>query len=203
MIEKNKPIRKSLTATFLIIGVLLGAIFTALPILLQYKEVLYPYINDPFAKDSLSTEVLWTGYELLIGVFFISIVVTAYVFLRRGNLVKGIITSTMGAAITLLLILIFIVPKIEAFTQGPAIKMYQGLLDQDCYIETRGFKSYAQYYYSNSSMKQKDIEWMLTSESIDKPIYLVTKSNNFELDSYPKFIEIKSEGGFKLYKREF
>ena len=203
IIEKNNSIRKSLTAMYLVIGVLLGAIFTALPILLQYKEVLYPYLNDPFAKDSLSTEVFWSGYELFIGVLFIVTVVTAYVFLRRGKIVQGIITSTMGTAITLLLVLFFIVPKIEAFTQGPAIKMYEGLLSEDCYIETRGFKSYAQYFYGNSSMEQKDIEWMLSSSTIDKPIYLVTKSNNFELDSYPKFIEIKREGGFKLYKREF
>lgn len=202
-IEKNNSISNSLSAMYLIVGILLGTVFTAIPVLLENKEILYPYLNDPFAKDSLSTAVLWSGYELFIGVFFIAIVVMAYVFLRKGKLFQGIITSSAGTAITLLLVLLFIVPKIEAFTQGPAIKMYEELIEEDCYIETKGFKSYAQYYYGESSVKQKDIAWMLSSEKIDKPIYLVTKSNNFELDNHPNFVQIKKEGGFKLYKREF
>ena len=39
-------------------------------------------------------------------------------------------------------------PKIEMYTQGPAIDFYESLKNENNYITTVGFKSYAHYFYS-------------------------------------------------------
>ncbi|MDX2361209.1 MAG: glycosyltransferase family 39 protein [Crocinitomicaceae bacterium] len=202
VLEKKVEVKKALRITYLVIGLIVGTLIALLPLVIKYKELIIPYINDPFAVDSLNTPVYWSGFEAFIGVFFIVAVIFSYIHLKNGRAFKAVVTSSGGLAITVLCILFFILPKIEAFTQGPAIAMYQELKDKDCYIETRGFKSYAQFYYGETESKQMDIYDMLVAEEIDKPIYLITKSNNDELDTYPAYRYIKTEGGFKLYVRE-
>ena len=49
--------------------------------------------------------------------------------------------------------------------------------------------------------KRKDKEWLLNGD-IDKPVFLVSKSTNTELDNHPNFKFIRREGGFNFYKRE-
>lgn len=197
--------KKYVSVLFLIVGLLLAIVFTVLPILLQNKEELFPYINDPFAVESLKTTLHWSGYEFLIGLFFgVSIIVT-FLYFRKREIIKGITLTAISLATTLLLILFFVIPKIESFTQGPVVGFYEKIQGEDCYVESYGYKSYAQYYYFQQPFglddKRKDQQWLLTG-GIDKPVYLVSKSTNTELDAHPNFKRIKAEGGFIFYKRE-
>ncbi|MCO4815024.1 MAG: hypothetical protein KC454_09945, partial [Flavobacteriales bacterium] len=89
--------------------------------------------------------------------------------------------------------------------QGPVVDFYQSIQEEDCYAESYGYKSYAQYYYFNQpfglSEKRKDREWLLNGD-IDKPVYFVSKSTNLELDNHPNFLLIGKKGGFRFYKRD-
>jgi Dolichyl-phosphate-mannose-protein mannosyltransferase len=204
-IEGEVNIKKYVKALFLVMGIILGLLFTLLPILIINKEVLYPYINDDFAIDSLATSTNWSGFEPLIGVLFIVFIIIAFVYLVKGRIMKGIVTSCLGMGATLLLILFFILPKIEGFTQGPVVEFYEGLVGEDCYVDSYGYKSYAQYYYSKQPYgldeRRKDLTWLLTGD-VDKRVYLVSKSTNDELDTHPNFKILKKEGGFNFYIRE-
>ena len=86
-------------------------------------------------------------------------------FLVKKRLDAFLITSASNMTITLLLVLLFILPKIEGFTQGPAIDFYISKQGEDCYIESYGFKSYAQYYYSDipysTNEDRKRMDWLV------------------------------------------
>ncbi|MBL4863149.1 MAG: glycosyltransferase family 39 protein [Crocinitomicaceae bacterium] len=197
-------IKKSLRIAFLSVGLLVGLALMAVPVILMNKESLYPYMNDPFAVASLRTAVDWSGIELIGGIIFIIGVITAFVFMRKKMLGNAVKTIAATMAVTLLCVQFLILPKIESFTQGPAIAFYKELKGQDCYVESYGFKSYAQYYYFEEpyglSENRKTQSWLLTGE-IDKPVYMVSKITNTELDSHQNFKKIKSEGGFNFYRR--
>jgi hypothetical protein len=196
--------RKWQASLYLIVGLILGVVFVGLPLLLMNKELLYPYMNDPFAVTSLGTNTYWSGFEALIGIVFIAGVITSFILIKKRRILAGVATNAVSLGATLILILFFILPKIESFTQGPAIAFYKQKKGEDCYIESFGFKSYAQYYYAQTPYglreESKDIVWLLKGE-IDKPVYLVSKSTNRELDDYPGFEFITAEGGFRFYKR--
>ena len=203
----NKEIwKKYQSILFLTFGIIWAFIFIALPLILKYKELLFPYVNDDFAIDSMRTPIYWNGFEFLIGVFFLTGVIFSFLSFRNTHFIRGLIISSSTLALTLLLVLFIILPKIEGFTQGPAITFYQEIQQEDCYAESYGYKSYAQYYYFDLSHglreERKAQEWLLTGD-IDKPVYLVSKSTNIELDNHPNFRLIKAVGGFRFYKRDF
>ena len=107
--------------------------------------------------------------------------------------------------LVLLLVQFLIIPNVEQITQGSAVSMYESLKDEDCYVECYGFKSYAQYFYAeqapNLTAEQKTKNWLIHGD-IDKPVYLITKSDHLEVSLWDHFKLIKNEGGYKLYKRE-
>jgi hypothetical protein len=96
-----------------------------------------------------------------------------------------------------------IVPKIEQYTQGAAIEFYEQKAQEDCYIETVGFKSYAHYFYAKVQP-----EHALTStlnfdknQALSKPIYLVCKIGNEKaIDS--TYVKLYDKGGFVFYKKK-
>jgi hypothetical protein len=61
----------------------------------------------------------------------------------------------MGSLLTISLVIIFIVPKVEQYTQRSAIEFYKACAQRGYYVETIGYKSYASLFYGQ--LKQKDI----------------------------------------------
>jgi len=100
-----------------------------------------------------------------------------------------------------------VVPKIELYTQSAAIKFYQSLQGKDVYVNTLGFKSYAQLYYFNKptiiNKLSYDEQWLLTGP-IDKDAYFVSKIQDKKeyLQKYPLLKEIKEENGFVFFIRK-
>lgn len=204
ILTHDLEVKRYVKTLFLVLGLLLGLVFTALPIILINKDLLFPYINDPFAVDSLRTSMSWSGLEFLIGIFFITGVIFSYLFIKKNQIMKGIlsIASTMG--ITLLFVLFFILPNIERFTQGAVVDFYSDLEGSDVYVECYGYKSYAQYFYFKQPYGlpggRFEREWLMNGD-IDKSVYMVSKSTNTDLDNHPNFELVDAKGGFRLYKR--
>jgi len=205
MVEKKESWKNYILFLYLLVGLLWGILLVIVPILLSNASLLFPYIQDDFAIDSLKTFVGWSGYESLIGFFFITTLLWTWWKIKNKKYISSICFSSMGIGITLLLTTYFILPKIEGFTQGPVITFYQSISHEDAYIDSYGYKSYAQYFYANqkpgNNKKLPDREYLLNGP-IDKPVYFVTKSTNKELDNHPNFKLLKKEGGFRFYKRE-
>jgi len=206
LIENKQTFRTRMNVTLLTVGSIFAILMAIVPQVALHKEKIIPFIKDSFAVASLNTDVNWTGWESLIGLAFLLFVWIGYRLIKKGKLAIGVFYLSYASAITLMLYMIVVVPKIEAHSQGPAIRFYESLAGEDMYVTTVGFKSYAHYFYPkkqpNGHPNSNDQLWLLEGP-IDKPAYFVTKINRQEkMANYKDINLIRTEGGFAFFKRE-
>jgi len=189
-----------------IMGFIFSFLLAALPFVASHPGYILPYIHDEFAKASLSVPVHWSGFESMIGLaYFILVLIAAYHFSIRKNW-RAMLFLFYSTAFCLFIYLITVVPKIEKYSQGPAIDFYQSLKGKDVYVWPIGFKSYAQYFYAQKPEEpkygNKEVEFLLQG-AITKPAFFVVKVTDKKFEERCDGCTlIKQEGGFKFYKRE-
>ncbi|MFW5820081.1 MAG: ArnT family glycosyltransferase [Bacteroidota bacterium] len=206
-IFKEKRVFLNYQKTLLI---LVAFIFASVVILIslvgKFKDrlPLEKWIDDPFALANLKANVNWTGYEMLIGIIFFLIMIVSLFILRKTKLrITAIFISTMIFTYASIL---FITPRIEGYTQRAAIEFYKGLQEEDVYVSTLGFKSYAHLYYSRiqpwEDPRATENEWLLNGD-IDKPAYFVFKIQHKMryLKEYPQLEFLYEKNGFVFTKR--
>ena len=204
-ISENPSVQKKyLRALFLIFGCVFSLLLTMVPLFAYNKEIFYPYITNPFALDSLKTNVEWGGFEFLIGMGYFAAVIVAFVFMKK-NPYESTIIICYSTAFCLLFYLPLVVPKIEGYSQLPAIEFYEELQGKDVYVKPLGYKSYAHYFYFRqpyeNNKQRMDEQWLLHGK-IDKPVYFVAKSTYKRNDDMAHLKKIGEKGGFVFYKRE-
>jgi 4-amino-4-deoxy-L-arabinose transferase-like glycosyltransferase len=201
--EKMKPF---LLILITLMGFVFSFLLAAVPYVANHHELILPYLKDPFAAASLNVSVNWSGFESIIGVLYFVAVLLAVILFYKKQTWKGILFLFYSTAICLFIYLVAVVPKIEKYSQGPAIDFYQTLQGKDVYVWPIGFKSYAQYFYAKkpaSPVYGEADESFLLKGNITKPAYFVVKITNTGFDSTCNNCTlIKQEGGFKFYKRE-
>ena len=209
-----------------IIGFLLSLILIAIPFALVNKAVWIHLLEDPFAKANLQANVQWYWWDglgggvLLLGVLF-------YLFSKKNQLKTSLLF--LSVTVCCLYTSVMIVPKIEGISQRANIEFFEKRQREDCYVETVGYRSYAQYFYSKKqpylsaqkikidsvlaggskqpdtlTTKQKELnfsQWVLYG-NIDKPAYFSIKIQNRQiLDTMPALIKLYEKNGFAFYKR--
>ena len=200
----GKKTSTALNTVNLVTGVLISILLIALPLVIEYKEVLIPYIKDPFAVASLSVNVSMMGWEFLIGVGYLIALIAAFIWYQKAELIKALVTTSFATAIVLFCFNVFVVEKIEAYSQRPAIEFYESLAGKDVYVSPIGFKSYAHLFYFKkpADQKQHDRQWLLEGP-IDKPAYFVVKVNKQDkMKDYKDVMKIGQKGGFAFYHRQ-
>jgi 4-amino-4-deoxy-L-arabinose transferase-like glycosyltransferase len=192
-----------------ITGVTIGLILSLPPIIDWNKEKIIATIKikDAFALENLKATVYWSGYDLLPGIIYMIGVIIVLILLKNKNFKNGIIGLFVLSLVTVNLVSILVVPKIEQYSQGAAIEFYESLQNKDCYVETIGFKSYANFFYSqtqhSNNINNEGINRLLSGK-IDKPVYFVGKINHAEeyLKSYPQLKELYRKNGFLFFVRK-
>ncbi len=230
LIENKKIIKKFISISLIVIGSIFSILLIITPILFYNKEFLKSLMNDPFAEASLNIDMGWTGLEFSCGLIFLIGLIIGFIQLKKQLVEQFIWTLTISISLTLLSYSIFVVPKIERFSQGPAIDFFKGISTKDAYLTTIGHKSYANYFYGKvkpsketdgiatikknyiNSLEHKEdfnvIElntivnnWLLSGD-IDKDAYFVTKiTKRDEMKTYANVEFMYNEGGFDFYKR--
>lgn len=211
------------------VGGLIGLLITIIAQVYWLKDLVIPYIKDDFAVANLSADVYWAGWEGIVGVLFIGLVMYAIFFAHQKSILKGAYTLFIATLITLQLTIYIFVPKIEQYSQKAAIDFMEEIKTEDAYIVPLGYKSYVHYYYGEVTPKDaaaqqtyllkyygsKEVvdtipqsqqegqwkEWLLTGE-IDKTAYFITKVD--KVKNYPQLDslpKVKERNGFILYKR--
>lgn len=134
----------------LILGIIFGVAFTALPLLAnQFRPWLIDQMNDDFAVASFNNPAVeWTGIEFLPGVLYLMLIAVSAWFFFRRFIIRGLITIAASTALLLFFYLWSVVPKIEGYTQRPAVEFFESVQGKDVYVTTVGYKSYAHYYYA-------------------------------------------------------
>lgn len=187
-----------------------GLVFAAVPGILQYiataasPDLLRRFIKDDFALDCLKTAVPWSGYEYLSGVVFAAVLLVAVFYLRGLKQMLFIYGST---AFYVLVLLVILVPRIEKYSQGPAIEFISSFKGKPAWVSTLGYKSYAPYFYSDKPSRAcaagTDEQEFLLHGNTGRDVYFVVKSTaeNSILKQYPNLAPVEAKGGFVLLKR--
>jgi hypothetical protein len=167
--------------------------------------MIIPFLKDDFVIACLRTPVTWSGFEFLIGACYFLLLVVSFVVIKRKRLLMGFIMMFYSTAFCLFFCLRIIVPKIEGYSQAPAINFYKSVSGKDVYVTTLGFFSYGRYFYfekpPGGNIMSHDNNWLLNG-NIDKPVYIVAKSTSRNLfDEHPDCVFLKQEGGFIFYCR--
>lgn len=202
-INDKRNLHKITIVLLAIVGILIGLIFTAIPLIVKFKTYLIPLIKDKFAVQNILLPVQWSGFEYLLGLLYI--VVLIIILIKLKNNIRYIIHLFLINALILNLLMIFIVPKIEQHTQGSMIDFFQKHNNKNEYVTTFGFRSYAKFFYTNKqkpeNLKSLNEEWLLYG-NIDKPVYIVSKMYDKEKVLHLKNIKFLYEkGGFLFYVR--
>jgi len=194
------------------LGLVWTLVLLAVPLIGMSKERLMPLVRDEFAKANLQAFVVWTGWELGIGILYgLAMLVVVWWMLRKRffEMAWMLMLSTMLATFAFL---VMIAPNIEGYSQRAAIEFYQGLQGKDCYIKALGFKTYADLFYTRKTKQQSpsganipadEFELWLLEGAIDKPAYFVCKITDAEHWRKQRFlVELYSKNGFVFFKRE-
>jgi 4-amino-4-deoxy-L-arabinose transferase-like glycosyltransferase len=192
-----------------IIGITIGLIISLPPFIDWNKEKIIAsnIIKDDFAVENLKATVQWSGYDVLPGIIYMIGIVVVLVLFKKKNFRNAIVGLFVLSLITVNLVSILVVPKVEKYSQGAAIEFYEGLRNKDCYVETLGFKSYAHFFYAqtkqSNNINNSGTEWLMTG-NIDKPVYFVCKINHVEeyQKAYPQLKELYRKNGFVFFVRE-
>jgi len=230
-IYSQRKLHKIIFGLGMFLIIVLGIAFTAAG-LIRYAIPLIVQSNliaDKFAVASLQTPVQWNGFEWIVGILFL--VFSIYFFRNIHKNKKYIYGLFATSLLTIWMITLLIVPKIEPYSQGPAIEFYESLKGKDCYVETIGFKSYAYMFYTDRQpghnsepmlnyIKEKEtqmdkdghsasfsfnlmsLSWMLY-QPVDKTAYFAAKINDVEdiQKNHGNLIELYRKGGFVFYER--
>ena len=206
LIANKEKMNNFLLILIAIMGFVFSFLLAAVPYIANHHELILPYLKDPFAAASLNVNVSWSGFESLIGILYFIAVIFALIFFSKKQNLKGMLFLFYSTAICLFVYLLSVVPKIEKYSQGPAIDFYESLAGKDVYVWPIGFKSYAQYFYAKkpaSPVYGEADEQFLLKGNITRPAFFVVKITNTSFDSTCNGCSlIKQEGGFKFYKRE-
>ena len=201
--NEKKNLHKISFVLLAVVGILIGLIFTAIPLIVKFKANVIPLIRDKFAVQNILLPVEWGGFEYLFGIFYVVLLVIVLVKLKKN--IRFIIHLFLLNALILNLLMIFIVPKIEQHSQGSMIEFFKKHNQPKEYVTTYGFRSYAKFFYANKqkpeNLKSLNEEWLLYG-TIDKPVYIVSKMYDKEKVLQLKNINFLYEkGGFVFYVR--
>lgn len=213
-------------------GVCIGIVFVFIGLIDYFKIWLIEsnLIADQFAVDCLRQNVNWYGWEWLIGVFFLLNTLLFLWFVTKSKL-KFIIGFFITNCITAFLLLIFITPKVESYSQKAVVDFLKERKGEDCYIENVDFKSFIYLFYTEKEQRQNTLLLMdyvnrsranaklsnkeifdfnyyelnfMMGEKVDKTCYFIvktTKELSFEAD-HPTYKKLYKKGGFCFFKRD-
>ena len=187
------------------IGGLFVVATIALPILAQHLDWLATWFDDPFAQANLEAEVNWTYWAVIPGLWLLFVLVMVMIFVRQSRHWEWINTLFIGAATFVMLTLIFDINRIEGYSQNAALTFFESKANEECYIITHGYKSYAHLFYARKPIvtddRSYDKQFLLTGD-VDRPVYVVTKVHKTkELETNPSLKELYRKNGFVFYKR--
>lgn len=204
------PFKKNLLVG---IGVLIALIVLFVPIVGQNIHWLRPlFQHDLFALKNLDANVQWSSISLLSGIFYLVAVMSFIFIVKKVGLFPklkytegGVVYLFFSTAIFVNLVLIQFINNIEGYSQNAAIEFYQSKAQEDCYIATFGYKSYAHLFYAQkripSNPMHSNNEWLMRG-AVDKPTYWVAKYTlKSHLDAMPNLQFIYEKNGFVFYKR--
>lgn len=171
----------ALTITLLFIG----GIFVILK-----KESLIPYIKDEFAVANLQAVVHWSKWDALYGAIYLIAVVICIALIQTKHVKWAVYVLLISTTLFISTLMTLIVPRVEKYSQAALIEFLESKQDENCMVETAGFKSYAHLFYAR---RKPPIQ-----RTGKETVYVVTKVHRLQsvLESDGRLIELYRKNGW-------
>jgi 4-amino-4-deoxy-L-arabinose transferase-like glycosyltransferase len=195
-------------ALLLIIGSISAVALASFPFIDKHKNKIIEsgIIKDKFATANLQANGTWTGNEWLIGALLLTGIIGCLWLIKLNKKQSGIAFLFFSSMMVVYFSTLFIVPKVERYTQHAAIEFFQNRQNENCYVEALGYKTYAQYFYTRKmppeNPKSYKAKWLLQG-NIDKPAYFVSKITNKDnvVKNFSEVDIMYEKNGFVFYIR--
>lgn len=180
LLEQKLDFPKWTRRFILIVGVILGILFASFEVIHIYKDYILSagfFINQ-FMIEVLSTNVIISRVILIIGLVYISGVLTLFM-LGRFSFLKKITGLLILTILFNYAVYVFIIPPIEKYMQSSLIEFCKEKMKEDCFILPVGFLSYAQFFYGNKDRKTNLRELTNKNQSgtgFNKTVYVIYKT---------------------------
>lgn len=157
-------------------------------------------IKDGFALGNLQANGHWTGFEWLFPLLFV-LISFWFIWFQKKNILHSVAGVFVSSMLFAFFIMAMITPRIENYSQRAAIDFYRNVSNEDAYLTTLGFKSYAHLFYGQVkqplNLSVYEPGWLLKG-NIDKKTYIIFKINRKEryLKEYPDICILFEKNGF-------
>lgn len=200
-ITSRNPLPKWQKIWVLVQGGIIAFALFAIPLLIQVRAHWIHFVKDPFVLGNLAATTDGFGFEWLIGIVYMLVLLFAF-HKARHQLHSGIRILAFGTALTIFLTMPLIVPIIESISQRSAIRFFEQQQGKDVHLETYGYKSYAHYFYGRL---QPGNAHDMDEHALDgsaKPIMVSVKVNRLDRfrSAYPQATFLYEAGGFHFFQ---
>lgn len=168
----------------------------------QHAVDFMPYVNDAFARGNLSALVEWSSALYLLPTLMIAVAVFVLFFLKDVA-IRQVGYLLCFNAIFLELLMLFVVPKVEAHSQRAAIEFYESKQQENADVVVHGYKSYAHLFYTRKQPigHQSDLDYLLNNP-VSRPLYIVTRvDRSDDLKTHADLEFLYGKNGFEFYRK--
>ncbi len=207
ILDDELSFEKWMKGLFWFVGGVFVILFLALPVVGKNIDFIKPlFSKDPFAMANLEAQIEWYYMDCLPGLFLLGVMIFFFKTCNKALNAKAFKFLFGGTGIFVMLALIFIINNIEGYSQNAAIEFFKSKSQEDCYVMTFGYKSYAHLFYNKkrppTNENHSKHSWLLGGE-IDKTVYLAAKINRAdELIKNPNLVELYRKNGFVFFQRK-
>ncbi|MEM6801152.1 MAG: glycosyltransferase family 39 protein [Bacteroidota bacterium] len=190
------------------IGIIIWGLFPSLINWIEQNLASWASSADEFTAALMRAEVDWTGWEWMIGAFFLLGSLAALSLLIQKKYLQFLWVQVLVSLIFINLFYKLVVPNIGLYSQGAPQEFFEERAGEDAYYITAGYKSYLPYFYGKvkpiTREEAKEKEWLI-SGPVDKTVYLSAKKSRINEAFHERFRNFEllySKGGFSFYRRK-
>jgi len=164
-------------------------------------------VSDAFAIGNLQADGNWLGFEWAVSLILLVGVICFVCVVNSNKRKLAVIVLAVAMTLFNMGAMVMFVPRAEEYSQKAAVEFFKSLPENDCYVATLGYKSYADLYYFNKPEPRSDLardKNLLLWARLDKPAYFISKNTKKDeiVVEYPQLTVIGEKNGFVFYKRE-
>jgi hypothetical protein len=191
-----------------VMGTILATVFIGITFIDHFKAgiISHGWIKDPFAVANLEACGGWHGYEMIAGIILIGGIVVFCATVRKCSLFIAVRNLNIMVALFMFASMFLVVPCVERYSQNAAVEFFTSVKNEDVYLQTIGYKSYAHLFYgkikAQKNPSSRDKEWLLKGAT-DKTTYFsvkITRKEKFVAEN-PGMVFLYEKNGFAFYKR--
>lgn len=184
------------TAPVFTIGLLIVIAITVGIFIMQKPDFILAYIKDDFAVECLKAEVYWTRNDIFWAGAYLILLITALLLTQTKHVRWGVYLLIISSALFVNTMMLRVVPRVERYSQGALIDFLKEKKNENCVVETVGFRSYAHWFYTQKPAAPPTHPARKT--------YVVTKVNKVTevLSQQPNLHELYRKNGWVFFKGE-